>query len=489
MTTTIALLVLIVAVTFLFLVGLSIVGGAAYLRKKGAGKDAASDLGPMASVLTRLEKLNRGEVKPAAMEPEKNRPPLEAITSPLPEDRLRAAEELGKAKNPNTVETLLAALQDENVDVRSMAAWALSEIKDVRAIDPLIQALPKDLNGKIATAVCQMGSAAVDPLIHAMEDGREDIKKKAQILLKRIQDPHSEESLVASLSDDDSATRIHASWELKGLIREKKTPAILEALLASLNDVEAEVRNNCAEALGEIKEPRAVDPLMAALKDPLTLKSAARSLGEIKDARAIPALLKIMADPDKQNRECAAAALARIGAPSVEPLLGLLGAADLNTRENAIWALGEIKDPKAIAPLGNLLKDRAMMIRARAAESLGQIKAGVPTAPLLEALKDEKPLVRVKAIESLAALRKPEVVGAIIPMINDANAYVRDTAAVSLGALKDPHAVDPLLALLSEKPTPSIYQALQAITGNTFSSYDAWREWWRYNRDALLHGG
>jgi HEAT repeat protein len=42
---------------------------------------------------------------------------------------------------------LIAALKDNNSTVRWCAAWALGEIKDTRAIGPLIEALEDDDNG------------------------------------------------------------------------------------------------------------------------------------------------------------------------------------------------------------------------------------------------------------------------------------------------------------------------------------------------------
>jgi hypothetical protein len=51
--------------------------------------------------------------------------------------RLRAAQALGEINNSGAVDTLIQALSDVDWRVRKMAAWALGEINDPRAVDPL----------------------------------------------------------------------------------------------------------------------------------------------------------------------------------------------------------------------------------------------------------------------------------------------------------------------------------------------------------------
>ncbi|MEX2752606.1 MAG: HEAT repeat domain-containing protein [Candidatus Freyarchaeota archaeon] len=59
--------------------------------------------------------------------------------------RKRAAEALGKMKHIRAVEPLIQALQDEDVKVRVEAAEALGKIKDERAVDPLLRLVQKGL--------------------------------------------------------------------------------------------------------------------------------------------------------------------------------------------------------------------------------------------------------------------------------------------------------------------------------------------------------
>jgi HEAT repeat protein len=154
-------------------------------------------------------------------------------------------------------------------------------------------------------------------------------------------------------------------------------------------------RCNLAEALGVIKDLRAVEPLIAALRDedPDVRSSSADALGEIGDSRAVEPLvaaLKAKEDAkrhpgdwgDKNNdfeaRKRAGYALERIGAPAVEPLIAALkdklpdadrrhlqrqGRGDeLMAREIEAKALSRIKDPRAVSALVAALRERDMEV-------------------------------------------------------------------------------------------------------------------------------
>jgi HEAT repeat protein len=62
-----------------------------------------------------------------------------------PAEKVDAARRLGESKAKSAVPQLIRALNDKNQHVRSWAAWALGEIKDTRAIDPLVRPLEKHL--------------------------------------------------------------------------------------------------------------------------------------------------------------------------------------------------------------------------------------------------------------------------------------------------------------------------------------------------------
>ena len=59
--------------------------------------------------------------------------------------------------------------------------------------------------------------------------------------------------------------------------------------MAALKDQNASVRESVVQALSQLRDPRAVDPLVAALKDenPSVREQAAFALGQLRDPRAV----------------------------------------------------------------------------------------------------------------------------------------------------------------------------------------------------------
>ena len=100
-------------------------------------------------------------------------PLIGALKDKNPHVRVLAAVALEELENPKAVEALIAALKDENLDVQSSAARALGEINDTRAVDPLIAALKDkkpEVRGTAAVALGEIGDKkATMPLVAASE--------------------------------------------------------------------------------------------------------------------------------------------------------------------------------------------------------------------------------------------------------------------------------------------------------------------------------
>lgn len=261
-----------------------------------------------------------------------------------------------------------------------------------------------------------------------------------------------------------------------------KDPRVVEPLIAALQDSDAHVREHVVIALGIIKDPRAVEALIAVLRDPVSnvRREAAASLGEMKDPRAADALIVAFKDSDVNVRGKAAEAVVSIGAPAVEPLLAALTESDANVRACAAITLGEIKDPRSVDALIATLKDADAKVRGWAAVSLGAITDHRALESLMAALKDANAGVRVYAARSLSVFKDPRAIddliaafkdpeasvrgwaarglidigaSAVEPLsaaLKDADASVRMYAALALGEVADPRSIEPLIAALKD---------------------------------------
>jgi hypothetical protein len=126
-----------------------------------------------------------------------------------------------------------------------------------------------------------------------------------------------------------------------------KDPGAVGPLIAAFKDTEVGLRARLTEALAEIGPP-AIEPLIAALRlnDPGVQSGAVDALARL-GAAAAERLIAVSGDSDPSVRKGVADALAEIGRPAVGPLLAALGDADWRIRSEAATALRRIGDPRA----------------------------------------------------------------------------------------------------------------------------------------------
>ena len=260
-------------------------------------------------------------------------------------------------KSARDVRGLIRLLKHRDLDVQYGAAEALGEIGDSGAVEPLIAALKNDeysgVRWKAAEALSKIGAPAVEPLIGALSHDDDDVRWKAAIALGEIGDPRAIEPLIILLCDEDRFVKSHA-----------------------------------ALALGAIGEP-AVNPLIRVLRegDGNLRWGAAIALGKIRDPRAIEPLIRALADKYENVRAESASSLATMGKPALGPLLQFLKFSDGPERIEVVAALGELHDTDAIQPLIQMLENADEDERKAIADALDAIL--IPTIePLIRKLRD-----------------------------------------------------------------------------------------------------
>jgi hypothetical protein len=122
----------------------------------------------------------------------------------------------------------------------------------------------------------------------------------------------------------------------------------------------------------------------------------------------------------------------------VERLIGLLGDADEQVRDEAVQGLGELKDRRAIPALVRALGDVSMSIRTSAAQALGEVEALAVPALKEKLLKgDEKE--RADAAFAIFVISDgcedglfDKHMGALVKSLDDPNREVRRLGALTL---------------------------------------------------------
>jgi HEAT repeat protein len=157
-------------------------------------------------------------------------------------------------------------------------------------------------------------------------------------------------------------------------------------------------------------------------------------------AAALPDLVEVLAaGPGVGAREAAAAALARLGAPAVAPLVERLSAEDPDLRQAAAGVLGAVADHRAVPPLTARLADPDPNVRAAAADALGKIGGPDALAALRAAAESDDATLRLSAVEALCALHASLPVARIEELLADR--ALRRALYRMIGASDDPGAV------------------------------------------------
>lgn len=258
---------------------------------------------------------------------------------------------------------------------------------------------------------------AVAEQIAALKDEDWAIREEAAAMLGTLRDPRAVVPLVSMLRDSDRAVREAAIGALTA-IGAPSVPALGLCLL----DPHLAVQEAASAVLACIADERVLDPLLAALgnKDWIVRMHAAKALGRIKNPEAIEPLIPLLQDKVKAVREETTAALVAIGDAAIPSLLAALADTDWLVRLHAVEALGKMKSPAAVEPLlSSLFNDRDAAVREDIVRALGQIGDGRAVEFLMTAMKE--PGLRLLAVEALGQIRDPRAVPVLIKVLEGAD--------------------------------------------------------------------
>jgi HEAT repeat protein len=285
---------------------------------------------------------------------------LSILESSILDARLNAIYVLGEIRDPRAIKPLMELIRDTNdKDVLELVFSALAKI-GVPALDGLLDLLKHDTDPTIlrhiAKALGKIGdSRGVDPLLSMLHYTPIEVQQQAIESLGKLGDTRATEPLIANLSNPQFELR-KKSVEALGLIKDKRA---LKPLIKVLKDRSPEVRASAAISLGKMCSDEATKALISALRDPEASirQEVAKALGEIKDTHAINALIKAFQDSKIEVGRAARNALVGIGTPAVKPLINALNNHKMERRWLVADALGEIGDVEAIEPLSSALFD------------------------------------------------------------------------------------------------------------------------------------
>ncbi|MBD3881061.1 HEAT repeat domain-containing protein [Phormidium tenue FACHB-886] len=301
------------------------------------------------------------------------------------------ARTLGNLEHPAALNALVNLIQStEHEDVAGMAATALAGM-GAPAIAPLCTLLQEELTHSIALqALTQIRHPdIIPPLLAAVGHASPTLRAAALNALSDFQHPDISAALLNALSDPVAQVR-HAAVIALGLQSNlNAAPALVQQLRPLLWDLNLDVCQQTAIALGRIGTPAAVAALLEVLQSPHT-----------------PAPLQTET----------IRAIVWVGTPTaLEGLANLLFANPPAAYSEALSALGRVEfaKPQAAAILLQLLQTQQPIAQSPQSKqaialSLGQLGQIEAIDPLIELLADENASIRFHAIAALKQL-EPQI--------------------------------------------------------------------------------
>ncbi len=217
-------------------------------------------------------------------------------------------------------------------------------------------------------------------------------------------------SMVMDLLDHDEyrIRQVAAWWFARRPAQMKEIATMANAWLAVGNSTEA---RNGADILGTIGYAKHIATLTTAAQksgfNPIARAAIIKALGDIANTDANPVVAAAMTDADASVRLSAVTAWKHmLKQENADPVVALVGDADLRVRRAAIATVGSFRTATArVALEAALASDADAAVRRNAAWALGRIGDAASREALRAATSDTSSLVRMTAKVAMGKVR------------------------------------------------------------------------------------
>jgi len=297
------------------------------------------------------------------------------------------------------VAPLIAILQAPPDAARGEVIKALMSIGDIRALEPLIESAkrPGGRSQWLPDALRAMGPAAVPRLKELLTGDDPYFREVAAQALAYLQDPAVIDPLLAALDDENREVQFWVAQAFPYVLQRRGPKPLLEAFHRT--GLQLEVRRMAILVLVQADHEKSVDLLSQGLAE--------------NDRDVQSTCLWLIEDRHVTDRRL------------VEPVIRTLKRAkDNGVRADAADLLPQFNDPRALEPLVDALHDPTDLVREYAARALGRIGDRRAVDPLIEVLKPERWQFRWQTQSAIWALDKlgdPRAVPALSKIAQNPN--------------------------------------------------------------------
>lgn len=285
-------------------------------------------------------------------------------------------------------------------------------------------------------------------------------EKMGQLKINDLAEKKDTETLISivEISKDKNDIK-YAIQALGGLKESKAVDPLIYALLSEF----ISIRHESIRALGKIGDEKAVKPLLILLNNNLDEKGDLRedilkSLGKIGNSKAIVGIISTL---DSDLSEVASSVLKEVGEKAVEPLISTLKNIDNpGVREKAVEILGKIGDKKATQLLLSILNEPGgWELKEEVTKALGKMKDVSSVEALIKMTKpypfhrDEDYRFQCILIEAFGLIGDKKATTLLMNLLRNKNSEsrVRGLAASALGMIRDETAIDLFTNILENK--------------------------------------
>jgi HEAT repeat protein len=377
------------------------------------------------------------------------------------------------------VPKLVQMLGHGSTEQRVAVLWRLAQLRDTRAVEPLLDLLREKqapIRGAAAMALGRIAGGyprrTLDPrllpaLLSLLDDKDIGAARQALYALRDLADPAVVEPILCLAGNPKCPVRLQALQVLSAFHDARALPVFIRAL----GDADKYIRAAAIQGLQDLPGEQAMLALTNRLQDVAT----------DADVVLLTEQLTVYSDfyTAKGGSDAVAIAIALIQRKTADltlPGTMLCAAKSTPARAIGILLLGWKRDLRATGPAVTLLRDPEETVRWVAARTLAHLGDLRALAPAQAALADPSPRVRAAAAQVLGAIGDRRAADALAALQQDKDTGVREATVQALATLGDTRVLDQVfalctaadprqraraVALLARLPDPRTFDALE----------------------------
>lgn len=383
--------------------------------------------------------------------------------------RYAAIGALGGIGGEQALDSLLA-LRENSPIMRIEIIRALSNFPDQHARDLVLAALQDDdlqvCEAAIIAVYTTRDLRATELLVTLLQHRDIAVRQFAMSALVSLADPRAEATFIALLKSPDSSMRYAA---IDGLAKLKSVQVIPALYACAKQATDTTTRDKVISVLQHLSPNASVTPELLAemMKDDderfhqVTLQQFRDSHMKPEIARAVIPLLR-STNPKVVN-DTVALFSGYDNTANIQLLQPLLQDPSAEVRANALRSLRYTFCPPAMDLLLNALRDTDKQIQLMAIEMLQRYPEEQLLDALLPLLKNSDIAIRLAVLKSIGYMKPSRVADALLPLLNDDNMQLRRQALLILISRSDPRVDDAFIAALTGTDTTFASEVRQRL--------------------------